>query len=220
MTSCQVTPPAPQASDDVFFKSVVTGLSGSAIPSIVVTSDSESSSTFTDTLVSSGSGVQSSDWAALYTPVDGQTDLTDSQQKEIEVKLNLNVVHNPSAKLNLKYGKDSFLRNVSARLLPYTSQDLYSWLTADPVYGEKIRFVLDRMNFQNTTDANGNPIGWKYRLVVTPLKNSDGTPWANNWWVSDSIIYITTGLTQADAMQAALTGLALGCTRIDGYLVG
>src|SRR5258707_8954813 len=109
-------PNAPIAADDVFFKNKIDGLPTDDVDSLKVTSDSISSDYYMDTFSSSSTSTESSDWAALYTPADGEDDLTSSQIADLKNANQLNVVHNPDgdAKLQTK-GGDAFTRKIAGK---------------------------------------------------------------------------------------------------------
>lgn len=199
-------PNAPQAADSVYYKIKIDGLPTSAVDSLTVQSDSVSGDSYTDDFPSSTTTVESSDFGVLYTPPDDGTDLTPQQIGDMKQMYHLNVVHNPQADATAAMGKDSYTRSLKGSSASFTAQDLYNWVTTDPGYGDKVKFVLDRMDWQ----ADGND--YHKRIVVSPLSSAAGT-WTYTGGKPSQDgkdvgrIYINSTDTKQQAIDALLNGL-------------
>jgi hypothetical protein len=198
-------PKAPQAADDVYYKIKLDGLTPGQVGSLNVQSDTTTADLYSDTLVTNGTAPESANWGVIYNTPDDNSDLTSAQILELQKLDAVNAVRDGKAIATLATAADSVSRSLDAKSSTYTSQDLYNWLTSDPNYGDKVKFVLDRMDFQDLTDSAGNLLTdyWKQRLIVQPMELSQGV----GPHISHFNIYIPTGLNPNDAQTAALNGL-------------
>jgi hypothetical protein len=153
-------PGSPSLSDDSYFKTQIDGISVDALESLSVDSTTNQDS-YTDDFVATATGVRSSDFGVLYS--DGEI-FSPEDRAQVKQTLQLNSVHNEGAKVTATTkGGDVLVRSFPGKG-QYTSHDLYDWLTSDPGYGTKVKFVLDAMD-------------WQKKLIVENLylRDYDGT---------------------------------------------
>jgi fibronectin type 3 domain-containing protein len=184
----------PAAAPDTFFKSQFEGLAALTVGSVVATSDTVSTDSFVDTLNSYSGMLVSADYASLYTPSDGELDLTPAQISQMQSEFNLNALHNADGTVTLKTasGLDQQSRTVTGKAQD-DATTLYNLMTQGS-YGGEIQFVLDRMDWQN------NGTDWHKRLVFQPMKSKNFESFLGT-------IYVNTGGTDAQTREWAIDGL-------------
>ena len=197
-------PQAPQAADSVYYKINLDGLTDLQFSSLNVQSDTNSSDVYSDNLVTTATGAQSADWGVIYNTPDANTDLTRQQVQTLQQLDDLNAVKDGDAQATFTTPTDSVSRSLQAQAPAYTAQDIYNSLTSDPNYGDKVQFVLDRMDWQNTGAT------YLKRFVLEPM---NGSNWAACDYqivpgtTSKGVLYINSAGTQDQIKQWALEDL-------------
>jgi len=168
VANANADPDVPQIGNAIYFKNHIEGLSSSQIQSLTLASANNPGDSITDTLNGSST---STNWHALYSSDSAMDVLSTADQGLLLSTFALQAVHNAAGKEVLTTPEGDKLTRDVKKQTTYDSNDLYNWLSTDPGYGEKSKFVLDEMKAR----------GFKFEVESLHLRNFDGTK--NGAWV-------------------------------------